>query len=80
MTLLHWSLTPQAHAEEIAPHILPTLDVPNMGTYIWRTFVYPGIRLDMHGRPLVLPEEGPDESWIPGVGSTPKGVSLGAET
>ena len=50
-----------------------------MAKYIWRTFVYPGIRMDMYGKPLVLPEEGPDEAWIPSVRTTPKGVSLGAE-
>ena len=37
------------------------------------------LMLDMYGNPLVLPEEGPDEEWIPNVRTTPKGVSLGAE-
>lgn len=76
---LHWSELPRAHAEQIAPHIHPNLDEPDMGAYILRTFFAPGGRVDMYGNPLVLPEEGPDESWIPGRGDTPVGVSLGAE-
>ena len=77
---LHWSLAEDAHNREIKPHIYPGLDEPNMAAYIWRTFVYPGVRVDMYGQRLSLPDEGPDESWIPNVRTTPQGVSLGAET
>ena len=39
----------------------------------------PGLRLRYDGSPYVMPEEGPDEEWIPGIGDTPAGASLGAE-
>lgn len=77
---LHWSKLPQAHAEEIAPHNHPNLNVPNFATYCWRAYIWPGIRVDYLGKPVVLPEEGPDESWIPARGETPPSVSLGAES
>lgn len=76
---LHWSKTPAAHAELVAPHVHPNLNQPNMLAYVWRMGVSPGIRVDYLNRPMVLPEEGPDESWIPGVGDTPNNASLGAE-
>lgn len=76
---LHWSLLPQAHAERIAPHNHPNLNVPNFAAYCWRAYVWPGTRVDYLGNPLVLPDEGPDESWIPRPGELPAGVSLGAE-
>lgn len=62
---LHWSLTPEAHAREIAPHIHPALDQRSLLAYIVRTYVWPGKRLTYEGKPVVLPEEGPDENWIP---------------
>lgn len=76
---LHWSKTKAAHEELVAPHIHPNLDQPSMPAYIWRMCVSPGIRVDYLNNPLVLPDEGPDESWIPGVGDTPNNASLGAE-
>ena len=76
---LHWSKTKAAHEALVAPHIHPNLDSPNMLTYMWTIYIWPGKRVDYLGNPLVLPEEGPDEPWIPGVGSTPANVSLGAE-
>ena len=76
---LHWSKLPAGHAELIAPHCHPNLNQPDMIAYCWRAYVSPGVRVDYLGQPLVLPDEGPDESWIPGRGDTPAGVSLGAE-
>jgi fatty acid desaturase len=76
---LHWSKAAAAHAERVAPRIHPNLDQPSMLAYIWRAYVSPGVRTDYLGRPLVLPDEGPDEDWIPGVGNTPAQASLGAE-
>lgn len=75
---LHWSLLPAAHAERVAPFIHPTLDEPSLLAYVWRTFVWPGRRLTFDGKPVVLPEEGPDEDWIPHPNETPTDVSLGA--
>ncbi len=76
---LHWTRLRGEHEARIAPHIHPNLDQASMVVYIWQAYVSPGVRCDYLGRPLVLPEEGPDEDWIPGVGSTPAGTSLGAE-
>ena len=76
---LHWSKLPEVHAEKVAPFVHPNLEVANFATYCWKAYVCPGKRIDYLGNPVVLPEEGPDESWIPGVGDTPAGVSLGAE-
>lgn len=73
---LHWSLAPAAHAKEVAPHIHPNLDQPSLLLYIWRTFFWPGQRLAYDGTPLVLPEDGPDEEWIPMPAETPE--DLGA--
>jgi fatty acid desaturase len=75
---LHWSLLPAEHARQVAPHIHPSLDQPNILAYLLRTFVWPGKRSTYDGKPLILPEEGPDEEWIPGPKETPADVSLGA--
>ncbi len=76
---LHWTKLPEAHAAEIAPFNHANLNQPNLFVYAWQAYISPGIRIDYLGEPLVLPEEGPDESWIPGHGDTPADVSLGAE-
>jgi fatty acid desaturase len=76
---LHWSKLPAVHAEKVAPFVHPNLEVKNFAVYCWTAYVWPGKRIDYLGNPVVLPDEGPDESWIPGVGDTPAGVSLGAE-
>ncbi|NUP12783.1 MAG: fatty acid desaturase [Polyangiaceae bacterium] len=61
----HWSLLPDAHAREVAPHIHPALDQKSLLAYIVTTFVWPGKRMTYDGKPLVLPHEGPDENWVP---------------
>lgn len=61
---LHWSLTPAAHAKEIAPHIHPNLDQPSLAGYIWRTY-FLNRRHDYLGNPVVLPPAAADEEWIP---------------
>jgi fatty acid desaturase len=75
---LHWSLLPQAHAVRVAPFIDPRLGQPSLLAYLWRTFVWPGRRLRFDGTPLELPDEGPDQDWIPKPDETPSDVSLGA--
>jgi fatty acid desaturase len=62
---LHWSLTPHEHDRRVKPFIDARLDEPSLLAYLFRTFVWPGKRLRYDGTPLVLPEEGPDESWVP---------------
>jgi fatty acid desaturase len=76
---LHWTKLPEVHATDVHPHIHPNLEVPNFFTYFFSAYVFPGKRLDYLGNPYSPPEEGPDESWIPGRNSTPWEVSLGAE-
>jgi fatty acid desaturase len=75
---MHWSLLPEAHARRVQPFIHPNLDQPSLLAYVWRTFIWPGKRLTYLGEPVVLPEEGPDEDWIPAPKETPRSVSLGA--
>ncbi len=62
---LHWSLTPEAHAREVAPHIHPALEQKSLLAFIFRTFIWPGKRMTYDGKPVVLPPAAPDESWIP---------------
>ncbi len=62
---LHWSLAPEAHAREVAPFIHPALDQASIAGYIFKTFIFPGKRVRYDGTPFVLPDEGPDEDWIP---------------
>lgn len=63
---LHWSVLPQKHQELIAPHIAPSLEDPSILGYMFRTFIYPGVRLDYKGEPLVVSQEEKemkDEPW-----------------
>ena len=75
---LHWSLLPEAHASELAPHIAPVLDQKSMLVYLLKTFVWPGRRVSYDGKPLELPAPVADESWIPEPRDTPE--DLGAIT
>lgn len=61
---LHWSLLPDRHEKELIPYIAPALDQPYILTYIWRTFVYPGIRIDWEGNPWTPPPLEPDVPWF----------------
>lgn len=59
----HWSLLPQKHRELVKPHMHPNLDEPSILLYIFKTFIFPGIRLDYLGKPLKLPPIEPDQAW-----------------
>jgi len=61
---LHWSLTPAAHAEKVAPYIHPELDQRSLAVYLWKTFIYPGRRMRFDGKPVVIDAEGPDREWV----------------
>ncbi|MEM9190246.1 MAG: fatty acid desaturase [Myxococcota bacterium] len=61
---LHWSLCPEKHREVYGPHIHPNLEQKSLLLYIFRTFIL-NQRLAHDGTPYQLPEEGPDEEWIP---------------
>jgi fatty acid desaturase len=76
---LHWSLLPEAHAKELAPHVHPELDQKSLIAYCLRAFLFPGTRMTFDGKPVVLPELKPDEDWIGSDRLTPE-ISLGAVT
>jgi fatty acid desaturase len=59
----HWSINKDKHDSIVKPHIHPNLDQPNIFTYIWRTFFWPGLRVDYLGKPVVLPPDEPDVPW-----------------
>ncbi|KAI9147204.1 hypothetical protein HJFPF1_13238 [Paramyrothecium foliicola] len=64
---LHWSVLPEKHQELIAQHMAPGLDQPNILLYMWRTFIWPGIRVDFLGNPIVFTKEemeAKDEPWF----------------
>ncbi|MBP9113217.1 MAG: fatty acid desaturase [Polyangiaceae bacterium] len=61
---LHWSLLPAAHAEKIHPYIDPALEQPSLGLYVFRTFIYPGVRTRYDGTPMPVPSDGPDKDWV----------------
>ncbi len=73
---LHWSLARAAHMERFHPTIHPALEQESLLVYLFKAFVWPGKRLNFDGTPVVLPEEGPDENWIP---EKIPGAELGAE-
>ena len=43
---------------------LENLEQPSMIAYIWRTYFWPGVRLNYDGTPRVLEEPGEDEAWF----------------
>jgi fatty acid desaturase len=61
---LHWSLTPAAHAEKLAPTIHPELEQKSLAVYMFKAFIYPGKRVTFDGKPVVLANEGPDRDWV----------------
>lgn len=61
---LHWSLTPQAHAEQVAPTIHPELLQPSLFAYMFKAFIYPGKRVTFDGKPVLNPDRGPDHDWV----------------
>eukprot|EP01012_Entosiphon_sulcatum_P064067 TRINITY_DN9273_c0_g1_i1.p1 TRINITY_DN9273_c0_g1~~TRINITY_DN9273_c0_g1_i1.p1 ORF type:complete len:292 (+),score=25.54 TRINITY_DN9273_c0_g1_i1:775-1650(+) len=41
---LHWSELPKAHERTIKPYMNPELDHGNLGSFLWKAFIYPGRR------------------------------------
>lgn len=64
---LHWSLLPEAHAELLEPHLHPNLNLNSLVAHLWKATIYPGVRTDYLGNPMVLEPEVPDEDWIEGL-------------
>lgn len=61
---LHWSELPKQHNIFVKPFNHPNLNQPNMLAYIWKSFIYPGKRIDYLGNPVILPIDDKDEPWI----------------
>jgi fatty acid desaturase len=61
---LHWSATPEAYRNRYAGNIHPNLEESSMLKFLWRTFAL-NQRRRYDGSEWELPEEGPDEDWIP---------------
>ncbi|MBX7196886.1 MAG: fatty acid desaturase [Sandaracinaceae bacterium] len=62
---LHWSLAPEVHAKEYAPHIDPRLDQKSLIAYAFKQFIFPGKRVRYDGKPVVLGPPRQDEPWVP---------------
>ena len=60
----HWSLLPNAHRQQLAPHIHPALDQRSLAIYLWKTFIYPGKRLRYDGAPLIIADAPPSRDWV----------------
>jgi hypothetical protein len=54
---MHWSVLPRKHEELIAPFISKSLEDPSILGYMWRSFIWPGVRLDWRGEKLVISQE-----------------------
>ncbi len=68
---LHWSLAPEVHAKEYAPHIDPRLDRKALLPFLFTQYIYPGIRMRYDGTPVVLGPPREDEPWVPGAVAAP---------
>jgi fatty acid desaturase len=62
---LHWSLAPEVHRKEYAPHIDPRLDQKSLLLYVLKQFVFPGKRMRYDGTSVVLGPPRADEPWVP---------------
>ncbi len=76
---LHWSLLPAYHKENIEPHINPNLNQTNLFTYLWKTLILPGKRVDYLGNPLIL-EEDHYEDWVASADIKKHANQLGVES
>lgn len=75
---MHWSKLRDAHEAKVKPHIHPELDQPSLLAYCFRAYIFPGRRLDMYGKPVVLGPAEPDQDWFPNSEEMRKEISVGA--
>lgn len=64
---LHWSLLKEAHQREVAPYMDSRLAQPSIWAYLWKLYVYPGIRVDYRDQPVVFdrtPEQSGKGDWM----------------
>lgn len=59
---LHWSELPKYHDIFVKPFNHPNLNQPNMLTYIWSSFIYPGERIDYLGNPIIYNANNADDA------------------
>lgn len=64
---LHWSLAPAAHEKEYVGKIDPRLDQKSLLPYLFKQFIYPGVRMRYDDTPVVLGPPREDEPWVPTV-------------
>lgn len=74
---MHWSLLPAEHMKTVHGKIDPRLEQTSIALYIFRSYIFPGIRLTYDGKPVVLLPDGPDEPWF--VSNAPRAEQAGAE-
>ena len=62
---MHWSELREQNNKKIKKHIHPNLDQACMATYIFRTFLFPGHRIDYLGQPVkfAIGTYERDEDW-----------------
>jgi len=60
----HWSILKEKHDELVKPHIHPNLDQPSILAYMFKTFIFPGLRIDYLGKKLKVPPYVPDQEWF----------------
>lgn len=63
---LHWSLTPAAHEKELKPFMDPRLEYKSLLAFLFKQYIFPGVRTRYDGTPVVLGAPREDESWIDG--------------
>ena len=61
---MHWADAKIKHDKLVKPFMHPNLDQYSMLLYIFKTFIFPGIRIDYLGKPYHPPSEVPDEPWF----------------
>ena len=76
---LHWSLLPEAHEKEIAPHIHPNLNTKHLFPFLWKTHIWPGKRLDYLGNPVKIDKSMKYKDWTADADIDKNGYQLGVE-
>ena len=71
---LHWSKLPRAHIYFVSSQIHPNLEQSCLLTYAYKSFIYPGKRVDYLGEPVKLGAITKDEDWT--IHHAPKRVLL----
>jgi fatty acid desaturase len=59
---MHWSRLAAEHEAQVEPKNHPGLNQQCMARYIFRAFIFPGLRVDYLGNPVVLP---PGSGYFP---------------